>query len=1041
MRVKTNIPHENNLMGRTGRKIKREKRRSCVIKKLKSLMSQHLPRLENSNIQDEEFVESIDRLNKNLLEKMKSIKEISIARMYLASFIDEGNSTGKWSLPVPMPLVRLTRIPPLRTEKWFRECNKHADIYKALMGGLHREDASIPFSKDVIIGLILYSAVCHGGLGDTGMLVALAQSLNEGLILNYSNDLDCIWLDLECKSHSVANIKRDGKFYLMRRWYPDVITLGLILRLKNENHVKQDQKINVSTVLGLVNRVILYLGKVSCAYQSIGSLCRVGSSVLENSENIDLPQVIFEWNLGRVKAVSLNSQYWEQLIQSNDYLIRKFNFNDFDKLNISKGKQKAKKVNIENISASQIFRSLSRILNPYKNNGRKSTSNEVIKKLCNIRIDSVSDGIQMLINWYLYLLNEKNLKVSSVNQYHLAISKSLIIYTEMVVFDDLDELDFELLYNEIANKSKTDKRRRYVFTCLKSFHEYGMEFHEFPAIDSKYFRSNCEVSFVRAGYVSESLYQCLRASIRNLKNLDKKSILSLELLIIVAYRSAMRLGELIKLQLGDIEKSSSRWVFIHNNKFGNNKRMSSLRKIPLYILLRPDEQACFDRYYQARQTMADSQKEPFFVRTGASSVPWHNHVVRNMVNTILRKSSSIEEFTFNHFRHSALSRLQLIIESEWELVSKLSAYTIEEARSIRSAVVGHSSVGRDRYYALASFAGHSTPEPTFRNYLHFNDLLTHSKIGRNQIKFSLSFFKNITGISSNKITRIIKAQNLDPSCIPVQALNNEIVLRLRPFLYEIKNTKKIKQPDIHKTEVFKPQVDIEVCYRVLSEYQTGIQVSQLVYKYNLPEELINQWIKSSLYIAGLKTRSGKPRHISDKRLDKSNKVFLPAKLRHSEEQIEAARIIQKFREVYKLKSNEIIFCIKYVLGNTHMSISGIYFKEKEDLKRFLKVLNTFVPYKRWYMCISMPAHSDPQRIIKVWKIHKDISVHIEGRNILDTKKYPQGRIVLHLLHENASYLKATQNLQSYKYTASTLRYVFIMLGIMLLKHERSFDDY
>ncbi|MEZ5495219.1 MAG: tyrosine-type recombinase/integrase [Gammaproteobacteria bacterium] len=60
-------------------------------------------------------------------------------------------------------------------------------------------------------------------------------------------------------------------------------------------------------------------------------------------------------------------------------------------------------------------------------------------------------------------------------------------------------------------------------------------------------------------------------------------------IFIILYRTGLRVGEVLKIKLKDIEISDEFWIDIRENNKGDNKTYSSLRRIPLGILLKKEE--------------------------------------------------------------------------------------------------------------------------------------------------------------------------------------------------------------------------------------------------------------------------------------------------------------------------------------------------------------------------------------------------------------------------------------------------------------------
>jgi hypothetical protein len=168
----------------------------------------------------------------------------------------------------------------------------------------------------------------------------------------------------------------------------------------------------------------------------------------------------------------------------------------------------------------------------------------------------------------------------------------------------------------------------------------------------------------------------------------------------------MRLGELIKLRLMDIEPGDIGWLFIRNNKIGNNKSSVALRKIPLFILLTSDEEKLVSAHIQNQRIFLQLPCIPsqlhchihvtnkpntlVFCEAQMSSMPLNRQQISNMTGQLLRQLAPDCHYVFHHLRHSALTRLQVVINIELfehnfdeSFAAHILPYSYQQSRQIK----------------------------------------------------------------------------------------------------------------------------------------------------------------------------------------------------------------------------------------------------------------------------------------------------------------------------------------------------------------------
>lgn len=221
-------------------------------------------------------------------------------------------------------------------------------------------------------------------------------------------------------------------------------------------------------------------------------------------------------------------------------------------------------------------------------------------------------------------------------------------------------------------------------------------------------------------------------------------------IFIILYRTGLRVGEVLKIKLKDIEISDEFWIDIRENNKGDNKTYSSLRRIPLGILLKKEELIFLRNYFQFKLML---EKITNYSLAFSLKFTPNESLSQASVSSIFRKFLS-EKYALPNvlhlLRHTAISRLYAVFTDNTKLLSIFSDYNQQETIKIQTFF---NSTGKNRYWELAKFAGHSSPLTTFATYIHFCDIQMYSNLIKHDKSLTWSEVENISGCSRKYLTK------------------------------------------------------------------------------------------------------------------------------------------------------------------------------------------------------------------------------------------------------------------------------------------------
>jgi integrase len=987
--------------GRKGRESKRLHRKIKIQTETIYLIKQYLPGLTDIPANTSDYESKIFLLIDAIENKFTSPSELATAINFFAGIIDKGNKAGYWLLETPDRIIKVRRHRQMRSLKWFHTSTACVELSKQFESIIYNPEILEKADKNELQLFIILSACFYGGLNHESPLLALAKYLNNDVKLKHAllNDLSYVWIDLIYNDTNVSNIRMTDEKTdsihecRIQRFFIDTWTLGLIVRFtKKEGNITAYRS---SSSLFKSIKNILNKYHIKTTISSLNSLATASVAVSESLPNVFLSSALVETMNNRNISVSLPPEYWQYFFNTKEVNIPPINFSQYQSLQyIHKKSSKQKIKSAQN--SSKLYSSLTKALSLKHPNAKKSLPSDALRKLSEIDTRQCSISELCLIHWYQYLLIDKKNTVSAVLRYHVEIGKCWLAYNKEKDLSLLDDASLYLAYKTMIDEKQSEKGKYYRAGRLQDIQQFAELNYDFAYLSTKLVTGTRSTPFVRSGYVTFSTYQNTLQSIEQLNGLDHNSIHSLQHLVILAYRTGLRLQELIKLRLCDIESSDWYWVLVKSNPFGDNKTDASLRKIPLPFFLNSNELTSWKDYFHHRKIIAKSDTELLFCQDNAGSTPWGLNFVSKLVADVLRELTGIETMVFHHLRHTAFSNIHLIAEKEWWLAEQFIGLTIPQIKKIYEVIFGKDEVLRV-YWGIASFAGHNSPSTTLQSYLHFSDLIVFQKIAQNSVTLTYKEAQAISTLTGNKISRRLGKENTDS--ILIEKLRAYIVQKFNKK--QIENFTIIKSNNI-KTENLKTpnnttnkiRITAKLVHKILKEYENKEEIWVLSNKYQVDQTYIEKWVNKAQIIANIKTRKGKKRLISKERLDSNKNAITPSVPISAIEDDDVTKIIGKLRNTYRENKAEITWAVIYYLNSTTTTNTGVLFNNEKNLNRFKAAFNDVIESKRWY------------------QVNKNKSVYLH-------LSHPQEKIYIE------------KNCKVKKYSSSSLRYVMHLLGIML----------
>lgn len=1011
------LPHEQKslvrLLGHQSRTAARQKSHITIIKQALAVLEHHLPELFETPPKYDRFSAVWPQVDSDLRKVLKSETAYRRGYAFICRQLETGNRQGLWQINPPSDYLTLRRVRPLRNLTWQHNTSAFASKIDGLLDKLDKtSDPQQCFAR------LLMSCICYSGLNRPRLWPALAKALNSDKPLSGNKDL--CWLTLRpspgqnfaSNLYTVQDDFEPNKAQVEVHFFPDPISLGLIKPFLNSRTRSWRPPKSVKQCLEIIKSELkLILPKKQ--FQQ-GGIC-----FAEAQPNVELPQVLVEYSLGRQKSASLPNAYWLRLFKGATGPCNVRSFAQFKKW------YNSIQTDSSVTSPSHRFKLGNRyLLNQIReifkqNNANPQGKRQVVLHLQELTQASLCPNEEILLQWLIHHLTTEKNEVSTANRYFGAIGGHWLAATADIDLYSLSSEDFIDIYQEIMNRTDSQHELHYKARRFENLHLFAQQRFDLPPLNQPLSEGSNITPHVSAAIVDEPLFSALLRQIDYIDDLDHAAQRMLKCYLLIAYRTGLRPGEVAKLRLKDIEPSSIGWLFIRESRHGHNKTDSALRKVPLFPLLTDNEKSLMESYLRDRlmacherynELLFHEDANPFqVVNTGQISL---------MVKEILSQLTGGIYYRLYHFRHTALSRLQLLAHDDLitlpEVIKTMLPYPPSQKRIISKLIFGEDRL-RDRYSALAVFAGHSSPDTTFRSYLHFTDLLLGCHLAINAQEIPEYTANNVLGVRPHRYKVMQKSGNITPvRLLPF------FRKRLVPFMGPVSG---IRQSTIRqKNEVVKSS-HYNQALAVLRNIELGHDYQDVAFQYRLTPERVKRWIDAATALRMLKTPRGIGRLFSNRRCN----ALLPADPIDISVRKDIYSALQVCRELKSSQKGnvELQWAIQYYLTHTTSSNPSIFFNKTTEFQRFMAVVSKLFTWKRWHLRL----HYQYGKPYNQWKCHRNLQ--ITCYTLQKINEYPEGSGALFLRH-----IKTRGDEAISQYSSPALKTLFHQLAIILFKAEQ-----
>ena len=891
--------------------------------------------------------DDVERLVSQLFQKLGGSKEERVKTIKLLKLIiREGNRQFLWSIPepaVPMIIPEVKgRFTPQRFDVSTRQREKGwREVFFRMLESQGQLDA------DGRLGLLLYSAICDGGLLATSLLNAFIRHPAELMSLNGQGYLHLrpVW-----SGHEGAE---------SRMWFPSPLTQALVAKTIASGEwfsPPGNKKKHTSYVFRLISKFFKQAGlERSHRPRNISELLNATSLIYD----LKLEPFVADFLKHRYLNHSLKPSALIRLSQDSPAKIHTLLGLDRTNIGVDSLEESEDLPTVEQQSSEEGY-----VIPGFQAEWSKSQKHDYLKYTLSQIKEACGDHeahlYRLLAEWIDSELHGKAaLSANSARYYFNTLSRNLFPAIQGQSLAELSALDFEELYQEAQFQLNSDGMQRKVAKMLMRFHRFLVSKYGLPDIDYREVLGTHDAPVpVDADLIYFDEYQKILKGLESsgLEKIYPGLVKVARLLVIVAFKCGLRRNEVLRARLADFQLYGSEPELLVRAHPGRRlKTPNAQRRIPLHALLSEDEIAELTAWYRKRLSdkgevgrleQGEETDNSDWASSRSSkpldgymfSIPEVNqHVVSQdlimpYIHQVMRRVTGDESIRFHHFRHSfatwTLLRLLNLDYSKAPL-DKLFVQRRETQRWIERSqrdvlMLLTEQHTRKKLFLLARLLGHSYPTISLEHYVHCLDWISAQRV---------------RAITASDFHLVVKAAGL-PQASAYRNGDGDVDRLLNYQLRKLKLLN-LEVPSLPETngdtlEVFDEVTEkLELCWRylyVISRF--NLDPKQMAQTYEIQPELAAQWVAAAQKLCNQQEvgrfRFAKHPEQTDKLL------WAPAKPTESSEMALAWDWVKKLMRLdrdYRLEVLDIYQC--YGWGKRY----HLVFNSGEELKQLYSLMD------------------------------------------------------------------------------------------------------
>ena len=520
---------------------------------------------------------------------------------------------------------------------------------------------------------------------------------------------------------------------------------------------------------------------------------------------------------------------------------------------------------------------------------------------------------------------------------------------------------------------------------------------------------------------------------------------SLRWLFTFCYRLGLRIGDVARIRLSDIESGDDPLLRIRANRYGNTKN-----RTPHQVLIKPflpgAERERFWEWLSQRRNRSETTSEPLFAPRKKSSFPWETRELSRLFSNLMQTATGLD-YSPHACRHSLASKLILLVEGG--LLEGEMPFTKREQEKLTTAVFTARWRCRDRIWHSSSVFDHADPATTKGNYFHFSDFLLHKKSEACERFIPVETFAQLAAVPQREAKRATPGRS---KTLPVQHVLT-LLHEHRPDLFDIIDCAPPAAPTGptatgQAKSSSRPDPLFDGVQPLLEDLEEGRSPEAAATRLGAEPERVRVLSHIGKNLASRKTRKGKPRLMSSNRLGGTPHALSPTRIGHGADRALSENLLAVLADMYTRDPSVVEDACRHWVRHATSVSAAIPFHSTRELEKFLSAFRGADPNQlplaqdpgraarpyAWLVRVRPPADSDPDRIRKVWRVFPGLRVPVTKRVTSKTRRYPDGVALLQIV--KMPNRRAGAEIDSSKALRRTLHICALGVGTLAVRKAR-----
>ncbi|MGO3640575.1 tyrosine-type recombinase/integrase [Psychrobacter sp. AOP31-E1-50] len=778
----------DNISAHKLRQLNREEAKKSIKRDAKALIKEYINQYPmQSPCELQHHYEAINQL---LEEKFDTAQKFQLARRGFLEFIRDYNKAHQIYLDEPVVPILATRERLIINYDWFVNGRAVADSSATMIEVWQRKRR---FSVNDLVEGFLYCSIMYGGINDIEVLRTLygwmfGERRMYKINMAENNEKSCVEqlavIPLRVRDDNYGTTLDDSEsLHRFVDYVPDDMGLCFLYALKDkELNTAKIKPFN--TIINDISQTLKLTNKDSERPQH-SLLIKYANYHWRQVKGSMIDGALAVVKQGDIKTTGLPTDklihYNRELINPSPEPLEWPELFDASYQSSIKSNSQSSTINYPSFSKN-LIKELQDAL--------KLTRSAAISTITTLKTDASQPNAQRLLSWALSLLGDHSIRLNTISKYVGCIGRDWLMLTIDEDVDQWEGSDFEEVYEQIIQSKIKDGRKlsvlckssefeddmssvidndknvtgqplshldrlkdsqKFTYGRLKAFHDHQCINFDAPYV---YFPWGNNRQVVKAEMVSPRVYHVMKDYIQS-SNLDFDQKPLCLIVLALAYRTGMRINEIIGIKVGDIvdigfingQVIEVPKIILKPNRYRRLKSSSAKRVIPIDSLFKDDELKLFIAFYYQQKRL----KRRYLFSQGSGDQPLPSVFFSNMMKIIWDRLLIAHDFTFHSFRHTAISQLALVL-SRSPLAQVMTDYDIAHSDAIVSAVLANNKK-KGMWFGLASLAGHLTPDTTFEYYIHTAHLLAGWQMSKAKLAMPITVFEMVTGIGYQTVNR------------------------------------------------------------------------------------------------------------------------------------------------------------------------------------------------------------------------------------------------------------------------------------------------